>query len=273
MNLYGHTGRRSHHAVRFTTAIAVCLVVFSVGARPAAAQNGYYIEASGDYSPVEIGTSRQTWQSSRLSGGFLDEGRAGWTIAAEREQRAQLVDWGGAIRGFRRTGDWTVTGGVGIGANPTFSYRRSYEGELARTVAGTLVAHGGYRYLGFKSVTVHLIQPGATLYLPRGDIGARYFIVRNESRATTTGTLLVQGTATVHRRLRLGGGGAFGERIFDIASLSTPNAASWVGFGYAHLAATPQWSIDIGVGRAHEDPLFSQRTLTLGVRRNFGGRP
>ena len=273
MNLHGHTGRRSQYASRLITAIVVCAAALTLGAPVATAQNGYYVEAAGDYSPVEIATTKQTWKSARLSAGFLAEGLTGWTVSAERQQRDRLVDWGGSVRGFRRSGDWTVSGGVGLGADPSFSYRHSYEGELARTVAGTLVAHGGYRYLGFESATVHLIQPAATLYLPRGDIGARYFIVRNATRGTTTGTLLVQGTATVHRRLRLGGGGAFGERIFDIASLSTPDAASWVGFAYAHFTVSPRWGIDVGVGRAHEDPLFSQGTLTLGVRRSFGGLP
>ena len=64
-------------------------------------------------------------------------------------------------------------------------------------MVGTLVAHAGYRYLGFDSAKVHLIQPAVTLYLPHGDVGARYFIVRNATRATTTGTLLVQGTVAV----------------------------------------------------------------------------
>jgi YaiO family outer membrane protein len=249
---------------------AACLAVL-IHAAPASAQGDYYIEAAGDYSAVEIGTSKQTWRNARLSAGFFEDGRAGWSVNAEREQREQLVDWGGSVRGFRRRGDWTFSGGIGVGADPTFSYRQSYEGELARTVVGTLVAHAGYRYLGFKSAQVHLMQPAVTLYLPHGDVGARYFIVRNATRATTTGTLLVQGTVAVHRRVKLGGGGAFGERIFDIASLSTPRASAWVGFAYAHFAASPRWGIDVGLGRAHEDPLFSQRTVTVGVRRTVGG--
>lgn len=253
--------------------IALSLVVLSLDAVAASAQGGYYVEAAGDQSSVEIDTSPQTWRNARLSAGFFEDGRAGWSAGVERLQRDQLVDWNTSARGFRRTGDWTVSGGIGFGADPSFSYRHSYEGELARTVVGTLVAHGGYRYLGFESAKVHLIQPGATLYMPHGDVGARFFIVRNATRATTTGTLLVQANVNVHRRVRLGGGGAFGERIFDIASLSTPNAAAWVGFAYAHFTASRRWGIDVGAGRAHEDPLFSQRTFSVGVRRTFGGRP
>jgi YaiO family outer membrane protein len=248
-------------------------MTFALGARPALAQDGYYVEAAGDYSPVEIGTANQLWQSGRVAAGWFEDGRSGWTAAVERQQRDRLVDWGAWTRGFRRTGDWTFSGGLGFGSDPTFSYRRSYEGELARKVVGAFVAQGGYRYLEFRQATVHLIQPAATLYMPRGDVGARVFIVRNSTRGTTTGTLLVQGTVTVHPRVRLGGGGAYGERIFDIASLATPRAQSWVGFGYAHFTANRVWGIDVGLGRAHEDPYFSQRTLTVGVRRTFGHKP
>ena len=252
---------------------ALLLVASLLVARPAAAQGGFYVEGSGDYSPVRIGGTDQTWQAARLSGGWFEDGRSGWTVAMERQQRASLVDWGGWGRGFRRTGDWTFSGGVGLGADPSFLYRRSYEGEVARRVVGSLVAQGGYRYLDFPTATVHLIQPAVTLYMPHGDIGGRFFIVRNATRGTTTGTLLVQATVHVNPRLRIGGGGAYGERIFDIASLQTANADSWVGFGYAHITASPAWSFDIALGRAHEDPYFSQGTLTLGVRRTFGKRP
>jgi YaiO family outer membrane protein len=257
---------------RFLVGVALCLLGVCSVAQPAAAQDGYYVEAAGDYSPVKIGTFEETWKNARLSTGFFEDGRAGWAASVERQQRNQLVDWNVSARGFRRNRDWTFVGGIGVGTDPTFTYRRSFEGELGHKVVGTLVAQGGYRLLTFTSTNVHLIQPGATLYLPHGDIGARYFIVRNDARGTTTGTLLVQGTATVHRRVRLGGGGAVGQRIFDIAALSVPNAASWVGFGYAHFIMNPAWSLDAGFGRAHEDPVFSQATLTVGIRRTFGGR-
>jgi len=93
------------------------------------------------------------------------------------------------------------------------------------------------------------------------------------TRDTTTGTLQVQGTVTLNPRVRLGGGGAFGERIFDVVSLQTPTADSWVGYGYMHLTATPAWSFDVALGRARENPYFSQSMLTLGVRRTFARRP
>ena len=260
-------------SIRCFAGVVIAVATCGVAVRPALAQSGHYVDFATDYSPVAIGAADQTWRTARLSAGLFDEGHAGWSVGVERQQRERLVDWGGSVRGFRRQGDWTISGGVGLGADPSFSYRRSLEGEVARTVVGTLVAHGGYRLLTFQTATVHLIQPGATLYRSRGEIGARYFVVRNATRNTTTGTLLVQGTVTAHARLRLGGGAAFGERIFDVAALSTPNASAWVGFGYAHVLVTPEWSVDAGLGRAHEDPLFAQRTFTLSIRRMFGGRP
>jgi YaiO family outer membrane protein len=266
------TARWRMPVARWCLTGALCLLISAAVTSPATAQGHFFVEAAGDYSPVEIGTTEQTWGASRLSGGWLADGRAGWTLAVERQTRDRLSDWAAGASGFRRAGDWTFSGGVGAGHDPSFSYRRSFEGELGRRVVGTLVAQGAYRYLRFNAATVHLIQPGATLYLPHGDIGARYFIVSNSTRPATTGALQVQGNVSVTPRLRLGGGGAFGERIFDIASLQAPSADAWVGYGYAHITATPAWSFDIAVGRAHENPVFSQALLTLGVRRTFGVR-
>ena len=262
------------HAIRTVITGTLCLVTSLVATRPAAAQGGgFFVETTGDYSPVEISTTHETWQSARLSGGWFEDGRSGWTLSMERQQRAQQIDWGGWARGFRRSGDWTFSGGLGRGADPTFSYRQSYEGGVGRRVVGNLVAEGAYRYLDFNTASVHLIQPGATLYMPHGDIGAHYFIVHNATRATTTGTLLVQATVNASSRVRLGGGGAYGERIYDIASLQTPNANAWVGYGYAHITASQAWSFDLGLGRSHEEPFFSQTSVTWGVRRTFGGHP
>src|SRR5215208_819429 len=103
--------------------IVACLAVLLFDVTRASAQGAYYVEAAGDQSSVKIATSEQTWRNARLSTGFFEDGRAGWSVNAERQQRDRLVDWGGSARGFRRNGDWTFSGGIGFGADPTFSYR------------------------------------------------------------------------------------------------------------------------------------------------------
>ena len=254
----------------FLLRLAVCLPFACVAATPpAAAQGGIFVEASGEYSPVTIGDADISWHIGRLSAGWLDEGRSGWTAAGERHQRGSLIDWTIVASGFRRAGDWTVSGSAGATTEPDFLYRYSLEGELARRIVGTLVLHGGYRHLTFPAVDVRIVQPAASIYFPRGEVQVRAFLVRNLTLDRDSSAALLRGTVDVHRRVKLGGGAALGDRIFDIAALSTPDADGWVAFGFARISMNSAWSLDVGFGRAHEDPLFSQRTFSLALRRTF----
>jgi YaiO family outer membrane protein len=235
----------------------------------AAGQGAPFIEAAGEYSPVEIDAANLTWHLGRFSLGWFDEGRSGWTASAERHQRGAGVDWAGVASGFRRAGEWTVSGGIGVTARPEFLYRYSLEGELARRIVGTMVVHGGYRHLAFRDVDARVVQPAVSVYFPRGELQARAFLVRNLTLERSSEAFLFRGAAAVHPRLTLGGGAAVGTRIFDVAALTAADADAWVAFGYARFTIGPAWGLDLGVGGAHEDPFFSQRTVSLALRRTF----
>jgi hypothetical protein len=68
--------------------------------------------------------------------------------------------------------------------------------------------------------------------------------------------------------VRISGGGASGSRIFDVAALER-NQPGWVAFGTVRVGLNEQWFLTAGAGGAHEDPFFSQRTATLGLRHVF----
>lgn len=248
--------------------LVVCAAVVCAAVR-ADAQTVPFVEASGELSPVSIGDRDTIWRIARLSGGVLDEGRAGVTVVADRQQRDALTDWTAGVSAFRRAGDWTLLGAAGFTPDADFLYRRSLEAEVARRLVGSLVVHGGYRHLAFPAVSVHIAQPAASLYFRRGELQGRTFIVRNRTLGRTTTTVLVRGLIDASSRLTLGGGVAVGSRIFDVAALSEPEADGWVAFGYAQVRLSPQWSLNVGAGGAREDPLFTQRTVSVGLRRSF----
>lgn len=249
---------------------AVCAaVVFALGVSTAWAQARVFVEVSGEYSPVTIGTADLLWHVGRISGGWFDEGRSSWSVGGERHQRGRLVDWAANVNGFRRVGDWTFGVAAATTASPDFLYRYSLEGEIARRVVGTVVLHGSYRHLGFRDFDVGLVQPAVSIYFSRGEIQGRLFVVRNRTLDRDSSAVLLRGSAAVHSQVTIGGGAALGSRIFDVASLSRPEPEGWVAFGYARFAVSPGWNIDVGVGRAHEDPFFSQRTISLTLRRTF----
>src|SRR5687767_14897046 len=139
----------------------------------ASAQSGRFLEISGELSPVTNGTLDTTWRAARAAGGVQEEGRFGWTLSGERHQRREAVDWAYQAGGFRRAGDWTLSGSLGFGINPTFLYRHSFEGELARRAIGGLVVHGGYRHLVSPEATVHVVLPAMSWYFRRGELQAR----------------------------------------------------------------------------------------------------
>jgi YaiO family outer membrane protein len=247
-------------------AAALAAVIWTAGAGFAAAQVTPFVDLSGDLSPVTIGTYETQWQVGRVTGGVLDEGRYGITMGAERHRRDRLVDWAGHAGGFRRVGDWTFAAAAGYSDRPEFLYRLSLEGEVARRVAGGLVLHGGYRHLDFPAADVHLVQPAVSYYFSRGDVQARGYFVNNTTANRRSNTLLLRGGMDLTPWLRVSGGAAAGTRIFDAAALQDTRAQAWVAFASASVQFAPQWRLTVGAGSAHEDPLFSQRTVSLGVR-------
>jgi len=251
----------------------VCMACVSMvclaGAASAFAQSGPFLETAAEASPVRIGDTDTLWQVAHAAGGVQQDGRYGWVVSADRHRRNRVVNWSFGAQGFRRAGAWTVSGSAAFVDRPDFLFRRSLEGEVSRTLFGSVVLHGGYRHLEFPSTTVRILQPSLSWYLPRGEIQGRGFLVRNDGTGTRSSTILVRSSIDASPRVRLGGGAAIGDRIFDVATFADVEARSWIAFGSIRVAMTPQWHMELGIGGAHEDPLFSQRTLSLRLRRTF----
>jgi YaiO family outer membrane protein len=249
------------------SSIAAGVVLTSLlAAGPASAQAIPFAEASGELSPITIDTYADTWQVGRIAGGVQDEGRFGLVAGTDRQRRHGLVDWTVHGTAWRHLGAWTLVGGAGYGHEPTFLYRRSLEGELVRRVAGGLVLHGGYRHLAFPSADVYLVQPAASYYFGRGHVQARGVLVHNTTHDRRATTVLLRGAVDVSPRVQIGAGTAIGTRIFDVAALSDARADAWVVFGSARVRLAQRWTLSLNAGGAHEDPLFAQRTIGLGLR-------
>jgi len=256
-------------ASNYARPLLLSVLLVAIGLTPARAQGRPFLEWAGELSLVRSGGEDTTWLTSRVAGGVQEDGRYGWTLAAEHHRRGDLGDWVGQASAFRRSGAWTVSGGVGLAKDPEFIYRRSLEGELARIVGRGFVAHGGYRYLRFRDATVHVVQPAVSWYVRGHELQARGFLVRNTTTDERSATVLLRGSLEASPRVRLAAGAAFGNRIFDAAAIRNTNAEAWVVFGFARFVITPHFTVVAGAGGAHEEPMFEQRTLTLGARWTF----
>ena len=250
-------------------AIALFVMAWITGVTPLFAQTGAFLEGAGELSPVSIGKANMTWQVAHAAAGVQQDGRFGWNAAVDRQQRARLVDWSFGAGGFRRASAWTFRGAGAFASQPDFLFRRSVEGELSRSIVGSLVVSGAYRHMEFRTATVHIAQPAVSWYFARGDMELRSFIVRNTTSGTHAKTLLLRGGVDASSRVRLAGGMAIGTRIFDVAAIPNAKADAWVAFGSARFTMSPQWAVEVGIGGAREDPLFSQRTASVRVRRMF----
>ncbi len=209
------------------------------------------------------------WTTERLKLGWRRPEAGGWLVGVERQQRERLVDVATSAQGYKRAGDWTMAAGVATTFDADFLSRVSAEAELSRRVVGTLVASLGYRYLDFRLLSVHQAQPALTWYHAKGEVAAKLFLSRNTLTGRTSPTLQFRTDHQVSSRLRIGGGFAHGDRIFDIAALPTGTSRASAGFGQVRIGLTAFDSIEIGGVVAREEPAFDYKSFLLGYRRAF----
>jgi YaiO family outer membrane protein len=249
---------------------ALLPLAFLVRPLPASAQAPparWIVDVASERAGVEAGGVRGVWIASRVLFGWSDPDRGGWSVGVDHERRFGRDDVALATRGYRHVGPWTLLAGIGGTAGAEFLYRVSAEAELSRRLGGGIVAAAGYRYLAFRTTDVHQIQPALAWYRARGEIQARLFATRHVATGRTRGTFLLRATYDVGPRLQIGGGGAYGERIFDVAALAEARARAAVAFAHARIGITPRTFVVAGAVFARERPAFRYRAVTLGFRR------
>jgi len=227
------------------------------------------LEIISQRAPVTNYGIHDTWATDGIQATWVRPEKAGWFVVVQRQRRYGLVDSTALTQGYYRTRNWTVLGAVGGTPDAHFLYRFTAGGEISRRVAGTSVGSFGYHYFRFPGGDVQQLQPGFTWYHASGEIQAVGFITRKSMFDQTTGAAMVRASHQLTKRLRLAGGVAYGDRIFDIASLSAPTAHSRLAFGDIRIGFTAHDFMLAGVSVAHEEPAFTYRSFSIGYRRGF----
>lgn len=93
--------------------------------------------------------------------------------------------------------------------------------------------------------------------------------MRNQTLAVSSEAYLLRGVWDVKPRIRLAGGVAVGERIFDVTSLAGEPAEGWVAFQSAMFRLNEKNAVGVAVNLAHEKPSFDKRSLGFFYRRAF----
>lgn len=249
--------------------MALVCVLWAGASGASYAQPVWSLDVGVERSDVATGPTSATWETARVQMGVVRPETGGWFAAVERQRRGRLVDFALSTGAYRRLGDWTIAGGAAGSIEPTFLYGVSVEAEVSRRVVGTAVVSLGYRLLDFAAATVHQFQPALTWYHRRGEVQGRLYATRKGPRARSSLTGLWSTSFDVAPRLRVSGAVAYGDRIFDVASLPSAQAPARSMNIRARVAVTGHDFIEIGGGVAHEDPSFEQRTLSLMYRRTF----
>jgi YaiO family outer membrane protein len=249
----------------------VCTIPFSLflPSPGGAADEEWFFELAAERSDVSLGGRDVSWGTDRAQLSYRRPEKGGAFLAFELQRRDGSTDSVVLAGGHRRLGDWTLFGQLGFTPGADFYFERLLEVEVSRRAVGNLVGHLTYRFLDFPAARVQLLAPAATWYFPWGEIHGRAFLVRNQTLAVGSRAYLLRGLWEVQPRLRLTGGAAFGERIFDVTSLASEPAEGWSAFLSAMFRLDSKNAVGLAVSLAHEAPSFDKRSLGLFYRRAF----
>ncbi len=245
-------------------------LVFLTHLQAAAQEWAWAIQADTERADVSLGGNKFVWWTGRLQLSYRNENEGGVFFTVEHQDRETANDTTISASGYRRLGDWTLSGQAGVTPDADFNYEYMGEVDVARRLVGTLVGQVGYQYLRFTTATVHLFMPALTYYHARGEVQAKGFIGRDENGRPKAEAVLFRAQHDVSEKIRLHGGVAIGEGIFDITSLAEKAPPpGWVVFLNPEFRLTPKDTIGLVLLRAHENPDFEKRSLALYYRRVF----
>ena len=229
----------------------------------ASADDGWSLETGGEYADIGISGGSTSWSAGRLQIAWRDQTRGGARFAVEPQARDDLRDVAVVAGGFRHLGGWTVSGEAAFTPSADFYYKRAGELELARRPGGGFVAHAGFRRLEFASADVDIWMPALSRYASWGEVQVRGFVGRNRTAGTDSIAVLSRGAVQVSRVVRIEGGIAVGERIFDVTSLLGQPQDGFVAFVGGRFRLGDSRYLRIELRHAQEDPGFRQQAVGI----------
>jgi YaiO family outer membrane protein len=223
-------------------------------------------------SAVEINGRDTTWWTNRLE--------VGWHRVASREETDSVYaagaiqtrgsdTEGAAILGadFRR-GAWFYSGELTASPDPSFLPRFGAQGQVGRLFHYTLVSVQ-YRFLDFASTDVHLGTMSATQNFAWGEVEGRVSLGENVAEDGPIRVGLLRALWLASDRWRLGGGAAFGTRLFDAIGVETADKEGWTVFANASWQLDARSTLRVDWSYSREGDGFRQVGGALSYRRSF----
>ena len=256
-------------SARLRTPILVALSLVIASRGTAAQPDPWALDLSEDRAGVSLGTARTAWWSGRAQLSYRREGKGGALLAVEPLRRFDATDTTFIAAGWRQVGPWTAYAEAGGTPNADFHYRYSGQLEVFRRITGPWVGHAAYRHLAYSSQTVQLNSASLTREGGRTTLDSRLTLARNTTTDKNSLSVLARGHVDVRPGLRLGGGIAIGDRIFDVTSLAGDPVRGWVAFADARVGVGRGQFVGLHARVAEEGSTFHQTAVGLTYRRTF----
>lgn len=157
----------------------------------------------------------------------------------------------------------------GFGWNVNYTYNFQTIAEYAHKIIKDVYWQVGYNYRMYQiSGDSHNIYPGLIYYFGDHYISGNYGTTWIEGRGNGNFGI-VKGSFLITEFLRLYGGSAFGEWLYDIAGLRARSETGYIVFTGVNIKVYKGINARVGCSYGTEEPKFIKRSLDFGLTVKF----
>lgn len=229
-------------------------------------------EVRTEPSDVRINGRDETWWINLLEIDWRRVQAPGTTdrvYAAGAIQTRGSETEGAAILGAElRRQSWFYSAEVNATPNASFLPQVAAQGQVGRLFHYTLVSLQ-YRFLDFASTNVHLGTLSVTQNFPWGEAEARVSLGENVAEDAPIRVGMLRALWLASDRWRVGGGAAFGTRLFDVIAVETADKQGWTVFANAAWQLDARNALRVDWSYSREGDGFRQVGGALSYRRSF----
>jgi len=257
---------------RLASLVIVLTVCVLCRAAEARGQDAWIGEIRTEPSAVRINGVDSTWWANRLEVDWRNARSQTSTdmlyAAGSIQTRGSETEGAGILGADLRRGDWFYSAELTASPDPTFLPKVGAQGQVGHLFHYTLVSLQ-YRYLDFATTNVHLGTLAATQSFPWGEAEVRVALGENVAEDGPIRVGVVRALWLASDRFRLGGGAAFGTRLFDVIAVETASKQGWTVFANGSWQLDPRDALRVDWSYSREGDGFRQVGGALSYRRSF----
>ncbi len=224
-------------------------------------------ELRGDASAVRISGRDETWWGGRLDLRYRNSRKDIFYLAGEVQTRGSNTNGNVLTGAYLRRGNWFYFGELRGGPNTSFLPQFGAEGQAGRLFHHTLVSVD-YRFIDFTATDVHLGSASVNQSFPWGEAEARLSLGENVAEDAPIRVGMLRALWFVAPGWRVGGGAAYGTRLFDVIAVETADKQGWTAFAHASRDLGPG-ALRVDFAYSREGEGFRQVGGALSYRRTF----